>query len=115
MYAIVENNMTVNPSQLLDAIHHLAPICNVACVVMGAMAANVLRPSTEWDRCKIFMQKMFPDKADAYYERSSFLLLTAIGVGLAYATMNPQNSITCMMSGFSWSGSLGLLTSKVGS
>lgn len=58
---------------------------------------------------KHFLKKMFPDRSEAFYFRTDFLLVVIFGSAIGFIVFSPHESLEALAAGFGWVGAMNTL------
>ena len=74
---------------------------------IGALCTHLLSLYNDEFKGTIpFIQRLVPEKTDAFYTRIDFIILPIIGALLAYVLLDPSSLKSSIFAGISWSGTL---------
>ncbi|MFB9842505.1 hypothetical protein [Mucilaginibacter ginsenosidivorans] len=80
---------------------------------IGALCGHILSLySHDFAGAKPFLEKIFPDHSNKFYDRLELIIVPVIGALLAFVLLDPTNLKSSIFAGLSWSGTLSSLLKR---
>ncbi len=84
-----------------------------AVTLLGSVAMYMFSLHQGFEGAVSFLKRMFPNRAQVFYDRVDFIVVTLFGSFIGYIIFEPSNTAKALTAGLGWISAISIIMNKI--